>query len=351
MLRRPDVVRRLLVVHGVLVGGIVVLGGVGLVASGLVPAEPAPSSPPAIALLLFSIAVFSRLAERSRRTLVLTRRLGDLWVFVGVLWLAIALMCALLMPAWSIAWWFGHVMETLGFAAVGIPVALDLREGRAQSRPLSGDLLGADLVAGEEALLGPHVRALTQRLVAKDRSTEQHTRRVALLAVLVGEELGLPATRLRRLAIGGLLHDIGKLQVPDEILGKPAALSDEEFATIKCHPGWGDELAGELGFERSVRLLIRSHHERLDGRGYPDGLRADDVPLDVRVMTVCDVYDALTDDRVYRGAFPRDTALAIIEEDTPEAFDERCVAALRRVLDRGPDQDASSRRSYHTTSQ
>ena len=129
---------------------------------------------------------------------------------------------------------------------VGLPAALDIKRAGA-SRPLVGDLTATELVAGEEAYLGPRVRALMVRLERRDVSTEEHTRRVALLAAQVGEELKLSATARRHLAVGGLLHDIGKLSVPLEILNKPGKLTDEEFAAIKRHPGDGRKLLEELG--------------------------------------------------------------------------------------------------------
>src|SRR5205814_10578856 len=136
----------------------------------------------------------------------------------------------------------------------------------AQSRSLVGDLRAADLVAEEEAFLGARVRALTRLLADKDESTEEHTRRVALRAVQVGEELGLAPGRLRQLAIGGLLHDIGKLSVPERILTKPAALDDEEFAAIKLHPGRGVTLLRELGgLRRVIHVLVHRHDCRLYG--------------------------------------------------------------------------------------
>jgi putative nucleotidyltransferase with HDIG domain len=168
------------------------------------------------------------------------------------------------------------------------------------------------------------------RLAEKDASTEQHTRRVALLAVQLGERLGVPAGRLRALAIGALLHDIGKLSVPDAVLSKPGRLDDDEFAVIRRHPVWGDELAGALGFPAAVRRLIRSHHERLDGAGYPDAATALD--LDVRILTVCDVYDALVSQRVYRDAMAQHEALAILDAERGTAFDPACVDALRELV-------------------
>lgn len=181
-------------------------------------------------------------------------------------------------------------------------MAIDLSRS-VQSRPLVGDLRAAELVAKEEAFLGGRVHALMQRLAEKDESTEEHTRRVAMHAVQVGEELGLPPGRLRALAIGGLLHDIGKLSVPSRILQKPAALEEGEFAIIKRHPEWGIKLLRELGgFNSSAQELVHSHHERLDGKGYPRGLNASSIGLDTRILTVCDVYDALVSPRVYRAA-------------------------------------------------
>jgi putative nucleotidyltransferase with HDIG domain len=169
-------------------------------------------------------------------------------------------------------------------------------------------------------------------LADKDESTEGHTRRVAELAVRVGEELGVPAHRLRALAIGGLLHDIGKLQVPDAILKKPGPLDDEEYDIVKRHPEWGDLLARELGLPARVRRLIRHHHERLDGRGYPDGHVSEQLDLDVRILTACDVYDALISQRVYRDAWSPSQALRTLKAEEGSAFDGRCVAALERVI-------------------
>jgi HD-GYP domain-containing protein (c-di-GMP phosphodiesterase class II) len=156
---------------------------------------------------------------------------------------------------------------------------------------------------------------------------------VALLAVAIAERLGLSGSRLRQLALGGLLHDVGKLSVPNEILNKPSRLSDEEFAEIRRHPGAGRELLNELGgFSPLVLDLVERHHERLDGGGYPNRLGADDLDIAVRILTVADVYDALTADRVYREAWPAERALALLEDEAGHAFDPGCVAALREVV-------------------
>jgi HD-GYP domain-containing protein (c-di-GMP phosphodiesterase class II) len=172
-----------------------------------------------------------------------------------------------------------------------------------------------------------------ERLAAKDASTEEHTRRVATLAVVVGEELGLSPTRLRSLAIGGLLHDIGKLSLPDAILQKPGSLDDHEYEIVKLHPQRGRELLNELGgFDDAIERLVLDHHERLDGSGYPRGLHADDLALETRILAVCDVYDALVSPRVYRPAWPQEEALALLRDDSGIAFDARCIEALERTV-------------------
>ena len=125
-----------------------------------------------------------------------------------------------------------------------------------------------------------------------------------MLAVEIGEQLGLSPSRLRSLAIGGLLHDIGKLSVPESILQKPGPLDDDEYAVIKLHPERGRELLNELGgFDETVGRLVLDHHERLDGSGYPRGLRGEELDLATRILAVCDVYDALVSPRVYRAAW------------------------------------------------
>ena len=230
------------------------------------------------------------------------------------------------------SWWAAHLLEVGGIGLVGIPAALDLRHAIG-SRPLVGDLRAGELVEHEEKFLGGRVGAILDRLGDKDSSTDGHTRRVATLAVAIGERLGLSEGRVRQLALGGLLHDVGKLSVPNSILNKPGKLTDAEFAQIRRHLGAGRELLAELGgFSPLVLDLVESHHERLDGRGYPNGVPAGELDVAVRILTVADVYDALTADRVYRAAWPAERALALLEEERDTAFDPDCVAALRAIV-------------------
>jgi HD-GYP domain-containing protein (c-di-GMP phosphodiesterase class II) len=329
--------RRLRLILGIQLATMVVIfvvSGLGLEYPVLVPDVPAPKSLSAILLLLGGGALLAVVGLRALRTFMLSRRGSDLAILVGVWWLALALLPALLM-GWSyLDWWLGHMLEIAGIALVGLPVARDLRRA-APSRTLAGDLRAAELVSSCEAFMGSHLRGLLARLNEKDTSTDEHTRRVALRAVEVGEELGLPPARLRQLAVGGLLHDVGKLSVPDSILKKPGALDDDEFAVIRRHPDWGHELVGRVAaYPETVRRLVRDHHERLDGTGYPRGLAGDEIDLDTRILAVCDVFDALVSPRVYRGAWSVDRALALLRSEAGTLHDARCVEALARVAER-----------------
>lgn len=297
-----------------------------------IPVVPEAGSTGALICFVVGAALLFVLARRAARTAALTARLSDFTVTVGT--------TSAIFAYWGITnafegdmlWWSAHALELGGLAAMCIPAARDLRHQTA-SRPLVGDLRAANLVADEEAFLDGRVHHLLRQLARKDDVTEGHTRRVATLAVQIGEHLGLDAASLRDMAAGGLLHDIGKLRTPDAILKKPAALTDDEYEVIKRHPSDGRALLEPIGlFNERVLHLVDSHHERIDGGGYPHGLTGAQLSLETRILTVADVFDALTSQRPYRVAWPADRALEVIERDSGKAFDPRCVAALREIV-------------------
>lgn len=331
----PALLRRvnlLIALEAGAIAAMLTLGAIALADPALVPSVPSPDSAGALALLAVGVGVFALLAVRALRTFLLTRRIADLAVGVGLVWLLTAVVPALTLTYAQLGWWLGHEFELDGILVVGAIVAVDLARAT-QSRPLAGDFNAAELVRAEELFLGSHVRALTRCLAEKDAYTERHARRVALLAVQSGELLGLSTTRLRALAIGGLVHDIGKLSVPDAILKKPGPLEDAEYAAIRRHPDSGERLLHELGgFPPSVRRLVRDHHERLDGTGYPRGLTAEEIDLETRILAACDVYDALISTRVYRSAWTHEQAVELLRRESGTAFDPRCVASLEQAL-------------------
>lgn len=170
-----------------------------------------------------------------------------------------------------------------------------------------------------------------------------HTRRVACQAVEFGRALGLPRTQLRELRIGALLHDIGKTGVPDEVLLKPGPLSLAERHSMERHVDHGVAWGHRLGFLPPAALcVISAHHERWDGAGYPLQLRGEEIPLSARIVTLCDVFDALTHDRVYKPAWSAEYALREIERQAGRAFDPLLVAAFIGHMRRSPQRLAES---------
>jgi HD-GYP domain-containing protein (c-di-GMP phosphodiesterase class II) len=163
--------------------------------------------------------------------------------------------------------------------------------------------------------------AMNQLLDLKDLNTGVHSTRLAEWAVRIGRDLGLDDDCLRDLEAAAILHDIGKIGVPDAILRKPAKLTDEEYAVIKKHPeyGWA-VLRAVPGFER-VSLFVLHHHEAFDGKGYPAGLRGDEIPIGSRIVSVMDSFDAMVSSRPYRKGLPLEEAIRRLEADTGKQFD------------------------------
>jgi HD-GYP domain-containing protein (c-di-GMP phosphodiesterase class II) len=312
----------------------VAFGSLALLDPGTIPSIPVALRPLVWWIVGANAVVYGVLALRALRTFQLTRRVGDLAVVAGLTWLAIAVATYLLSPTWSVGFWAGHVLELGAFVVIFGALASDLARAT-PSRTLS-EVDVHSVVTEEEGLLGAWVERLLARLAIKDTSTREHTRRVAQLAVQVGQELGLRGKRLRSLAVAALLHDVGKLQVPEAILCKAAPLTPAEFEVIKRHPTDGVALLSHIGGFDDELPLVRGHHERLDGSGYPDGLRGAELSLEVRIIGVCDVYDALTSHRVYRRAFSQAQALTILDQGREIAFDADVLDALSRVVGEAP---------------
>jgi len=168
--------------------------------------------------------------------------------------------------------------------------------------------------------------SLALTIEARDPATDGHCQRLADYAPRVGRALGLDEDDLWALSRGGYLHDIGKIAVPDAVLLKRGPLTPAEFDQMKAHTIIGDRLCGELRSLRRVRPIVRHHHERCDGSGYPDGLRGDDIPLLAQIMGLVDVYDALTTARPYKPAFTKEEALAEIDNEVGRGWRRRDLA-------------------------
>lgn len=184
--------------------------------------------------------------------------------------------------------------------------------------------------------------------MVKDRESRGHNRRVAQLCVQIGRQLAMTAAELRVLAQAGLLHDIGKLSIPDQILDKHSPLDEAEWRLMKAHPEMGLSILGH-GRSRRELLAVLYHHERLDGSGYPYGLGAEAIPIEARIVAVADTYDALTSDRPYRIARTPLEARRVVIEEAGRRLDARVVSAMFATLDahvtRSPE---SARRTFLT---
>jgi putative nucleotidyltransferase with HDIG domain len=178
------------------------------------------------------------------------------------------------------------------------------------------------------------IRSLAAAVDAKDPYTRGHAERVAALAVEIGRELGLSGDALRALEYGGILHDIGKIGVPDEILAKRAPLSPEEMALVRAHPVVGAEIVAGVEFLKEALPAVRGHHERWDGTGYPDGLRGAEIPLVARIVNIADTWDACTSLRPYQDPIPEDVVVAILAglrgAQTDPAVHDALLGVLRR---------------------
>jgi HD-GYP domain-containing protein (c-di-GMP phosphodiesterase class II) len=182
----------------------------------------------------------------------------------------------------------------------------------------------------EETFLST-VEALANALEANDEYTSSHARWITDMALEVGRELSLDAKTLKRLELGALFHDIGKIGIPASILAKPGPLTPEERAVMETHPELGERILAPISRLEGVRPIVRHCHERWDGAGYPDGKAAEDIPIEARVILVCDAFHAMTTDRPYRSRLPMEEAFRRLEESAGSQFDPDVVEAFIRL--------------------
>ncbi len=203
------------------------------------------------------------------------------------------------------------------------------------SRELAGyDAENRRLIAALERGYLDTIRSLAAAVEAKDPYTRGHAERVAALAVEIGCEMGVAPEARKALEVGGILHDIGKIGIPDSILTKQGALAPEEMDLVRAHPRIGAEIVAGVDFLRDAIPVIRNHHERWDGTGYPDRLAGEAIPLVARIVNIADTWDACTSNRPYQEAMPADVAVVILAAlrgaQTDPAVHDALLSALRR---------------------
>jgi putative nucleotidyltransferase with HDIG domain len=232
-----------------------------------------------------------------------------------------------------------------GFACIAAPAGRGAVVVR-RMRPFSEEEIRLLSIAGRDLALAVEnerlrgdrrksyvgiVATLIEAVEAKDRFNRGHSRRVAQLAVRFAHQLGMSAAEVDTLEVGAKLHDIGKIGIPEEILNKPDKLTPDEFQVMQTHPALGEQMLLPLDILAEIRPIVRHHHERWDGRGYPDGLRAKDIPRGAALLAVCDSYDAMTSTRPYREGLSPEAARAILLRGAGEQWDPELVSAFSRL--------------------
>jgi HD-GYP domain-containing protein (c-di-GMP phosphodiesterase class II) len=234
---------------------------------------------------------------------------------------------------WDYSWWLYHGMYALAFVVLFASWFVEAR--RAGSlRVIAEGLSMRDAMAQLNQGYSRPIADLVDAIEWKDLYTLGHVRRVASFALMIGKEFGLSAVELRALALGAQMHDVGKIGVPDKILTKPGALTQEEFAMIQRHVVTGFDIAKKVQALEPALAGIRYHHERFDGSGYPEGLRGDAIPLQARIIAVADAFDAMTSGRVYQPAVSYDDGIDELVRASATHFDPACVQAFARALAR-----------------
>jgi putative nucleotidyltransferase with HDIG domain len=196
----------------------------------------------------------------------------------------------------------------------------------------------ANVDNGDSASLMDTVTALAFTIDAKDHYTQGHSQSVSRLAAQIGQEVGLTKDELEEIRLAGILHDIGKIGVPEIILNKPSGLTPEEYELMKSHTTLGERILAPLKFKAidAIKKIVRHHHERMDGKGYPDGLSGDDIPLGARIITIADCYDTIISDRSYKKASPLEDALEELRRGRGTQFDAKLLDAFLNSLASAP---------------
>ena len=233
---------------------------------------------------------------------------------------------------WHLSWWLYHGLYAVAFGVLFTGWAIEVKRA-GTLRAIADALSMRDALAQLNRGLEAPILDLVDAVEAKDQETFGHVRRVSGYALAVGKRLALSPSALRMLALSAEMHDVGKISIPSSILAKPGPLTADEYAVVQTHTRRGYEIAEQVKALRELSNIIRSHHERYDGAGYPDGLKGDAIPLFSRIICVADSYDAMTSKRPYRDGRPHAEAIAEIMAKRGQQFDPQCVDAFVSVFE------------------
>ena len=288
------------------------------------------------------VAACAALSMRQKRLYDLGHLPANLVASVSLLAIAVMGVGPLVVDPYTTGFWWTHVVGALGVIGACLAFAASQRLSPS-AREVLAPILTRDPLVAFELGLSPVVHRFVGDLATKDVITRDHVIRTSELAMQVGERFRLSAPELRDLGLAAMLHDVGKVNVPDAILKKPARLTAAEYDLMKSHTVDGESMLAADPALASAARIVRSHHERFDGAGYPDGLVGREIPLASRIIAVCDALDAMTHDRQYRRAMPLNMAFAILREHAGSQWDEQVVEQVMAAVPSMPMVNAFDR--------
>lgn len=296
---------------------------------------PGSGSAPTIVVAVGIAVALGVLSRRQLRFYELGRRRSNLVACCSMLLLAVAALLPLSDTPYALGSWWLRVVGALGVlgTSVGLVVSRHMSES---AHEVLSPLLARDPLAAFELGLSPVVQAFVADLELEDQATRDHVVRTCELALRVGERFRMSDRQLRDLGLAALLHDVGKAAVPLGLLKKVGRLTAAEYEIIKLHAADGQQMLATEPALASAALFVRSHHERVDGGGYPDGLVGRQIPLASRIIAACDAFDAMTHDRRFRNAMPVGLAFAVLREFAGSQWDPAVIDQVIAVLSTMP---------------
>ena len=296
---------------------------------------PGPRDPLTLVVTVAVVSAFAALSMRQMRLYGLGGLVANLVASLSLLAIAVMGLAPIVVDRYTAGFWWTHVIGAVG--VIGACLSLTATQRLSPSaRDVLAPILTRDPLVAFELGLSPVVHRFVADLDVKDVLTRDHVVRTGELAMRVGEKFRMSAVELRDLGLAAMLPDVGKVNVPDAILKKPARLTAAEYEVMKAHPVDGESMLAAEPALASAARIVRSHHERFDGAGYPDGLVGREIPLPSRIIAVCDALDAMTHDRQYRRAMPLSMAFAILREHAGSQWDEQVVDQVMAVVSSMP---------------
>lgn len=282
--------------------------------------SPGGRNPVTLVASLCVVSVLGLISRRQLRLYALGRHRAHLVASIAFVMLAAYGLVPVATPVYGVGFWWLHFAGALGVigASVGLAVTKSMSN---TAHDVLGPVLQRDPLAAFELGLSPLVHGFVADLETKDELTRDHVVRTCELAMRVGERLRLSPSEVRNLGLAALLHDVGKVNIPDHIVQNTGVLSEEDFDIVKRHTIDGEEMLRSDPSLATAATIVRSHHERVDGTGYPDGLAGVDIPIESRIIAACDALDAMTHDQPHRSSMSLAMAFGVLREHAGSQWD------------------------------